>query len=377
MKAYLDNGATTRTDPRVVEAMKEYFTEEYGNPASLHSFGQRAKEGVEAARKYIASFINATPEEIVFTSGGTEADNLALFGVARRAPKGHIITSKIEHPAILEACSALEKQGHKITLLEVDEHGLVSPDALEKAITKSTVLVSIMMANNEIGTIQDIQAIGAVCKMHNVPFHTDAVQALGKLPIDVKAMNIDMLSASAHKLHGPKGVGLIYIRKGLKIEPLIYGGGHERGMRSGTSNTTGIIGFAKALELSKEPHQMAVLRDRLIKELLKLPDARLNGHPTKRLCNNVNVAFRYIEGEGMLLHLDAAGIAVSTGSACSSLSLKPSHVLLAIGLRPEDAHGSVRITLSKFTTEQEVDYFLENIEKIVRRLREMSPFGRK
>ncbi len=376
MRVYLDNGATTKTDPRVVQEMMPYFTEMYGNTASLHSFGQEAKEAVEKARGFIASFINAQPDEIVFTSGGTESDNIAIQGVARAlSTKGkHIITSKIEHPAVLEVCKHLEKEGYDVTYLDVDKHGLVNLEQLEKSIRKDTILVSIMFANNEIGTIQPIKGIGEICRKHGVYFHTDAVQALGKVPVDVKEMKIDLLSGSAHKIHGPKGVGLLYVRKGVKLAPIILGGGHEQGLRSGTTNTPGIVGFAKALELSKEPNNMLELRDRIINELLKIPETILNGHPTQRLPNNVNVCFKYIEGEAILLHLDQAGIAVSTGSACSSLKLQPSHVLTAIGLPPEIAHGSIRITLSKFTTEQEVDYFINNIKRIVHNLRELSPF---
>ena len=375
MKVYLDNGATTKTANEVIEAMKPYFEWEYGNPSSLHTFGQTAKEAVERARAHIGHYMNADAQEIVFTSGGTESDNTVIQGIAKEGD--HIITTKIEHPAILESCHEMEKRGIKVTYLDVDENGLVDPVNLENNITEKTKLVSIIMANNEIGTIQDMVRLGEVCKNHGIFFHTDAVQALGKVDINVKAMNIDFLSASAHKLHGPKGVGILFIRRGLKLRPLLHGGGHESGLRSGTSNTTGIIGFAKALDLAslEARAKMKELRDYLIEELLKLPDCRLNGHPTKRLPNNVNVAFKYIEGEGILLHLNEAGIAVSTGSACSSLSLKPSHVLLAIGLKPEDSHGSVRVTLSNYTTKEEIDYFLKHIKEIVTKLRALSPFG--
>ncbi len=374
MRVYLDNGATTRTAPEVLEAMKPFFLEEYGNPSSIHTFGQVAREAVENARSVISKSINADPKEIVFTSGGTESDNIAIQGVARALPGKHIITSSIEHPAVLETCKALEHKGYKVTYLKVNRFGLMDLGELENAITKDTILVTIVFANNEIGTIQQIREIGVICHKHNVYFHTDAVQALGKVPIDVKSMNIDLLSASAHKLHGPKGVGLLYVRKEVKLEPIVYGGGHERGIRSGTINTAGIVGFARAVELSEQPNNMVKLRDKLITELIKIPETFLNGHPTQRLPNNVNVSFKHIEGEGILLHLDARGIAVSTGSACSSLTLQPSHVLLAIGLRPEDAHGSIRITLSRYTTEEEIDYFLDSIAPIVKRLREMSPF---
>ncbi len=375
MRVYLDNGATSKTDERVVEAMLPYFTEDYGNPASLHTFGQTALEGVKKAREKLAKFINAEADEIIFTSGGTESDNMVIQGIAKEGD--HIITTKIEHPAILESCAAMEKRGVEVTYLDVDNEGYVKPEVLKSAIKKNTKLVSIMMANNEIGTIQDMEKLGAICKEKGVLFHTDAVQAVGKVSIDVKAMNIDLLSASGHKIHGPKGIGILYVKNGIKVRPLIFGGGHESGMRSGTSNTTGIIGFAKAIELCNvDVKEMVRLRDKIIDSLLELPDSRLNG-PKDRLPNNVNVAFKYIEGEGILLHLDGAGIAVSTGSACSSLSLKPSHVLLAIGLKPENSHGSVRITLSRYNTEAEVDYFLKELRGVITKLRALSPFGGK
>ncbi len=379
MRVYLDNGATTRTAPEVVKAMEPYFTEMYGNANSLHSFGEEARSAVDKSRSCIAEFIKAAADDIIFTSGGTESDNIAIQGVATalRDRGNHIITSKIEHPAVLETCRALEKQGYKVTYLDVDRYGFVDLQQLEESITKQTILVTIMFANNEIGTIQPVARIGEICHKHNVYFHTDAVQALGKLPIDVKKLKIDMLSASAHKLHGPKGIGFLYKRKGVKLKPIIYGGGHEFGLRSGTTNTTGIVGFAKALQLCEQPSRMTELRDKLIKELLKIPDTILNGHPTERLPNNVNVTFKFIEGESLLLMLDRYGIAVSTGSACSSHKLEPSHVLLAIGLKPEEAHGSLRITLSRYTTEEEIDYFIDKVKKVVNELRELSPFKSK
>jgi len=379
MRVYLDNGATTRTTPEVVKAMEPYFTEMYGNANSLHSFGEEARSAVDKSRSCIAEFIKAAADDIIFTSGGTESDNIAIQGVATalRDRGNHIITSKIEHPAVLETCRALEKQGYKVTYLDVDRYGFVDLQQLEESITKQTILVTIMFANNEIGTIQPVARIGEICHKHNVYFHTDAVQALGKLPIDVKKLKIDMLSASAHKLHGPKGIGFLYKRKGVKLKPIIYGGGHEFGLRSGTTNTTGIVGFAKALQLCEQPSRMTELRDKLIKELLKIPDTILNGHPTERLPNNVNVTFKFIEGESLLLMLDRYGIAVSTGSACSSHKLEPSHVLLAIGLKPEEAHGSLRITLSRYTTEEEIDYFIDKVKKVVNELRELSPFKSK
>ena len=378
MQVYLDNAATTKVDDEVLKAMESFFTKQYANPASLHEFGQKVKEEIDKARKFIAGFINARAEEIVFTSGGTESDNTALIGVAEAMKnKGnHIITSKIEHPAILRTCDYLAKKGFRITYLNVDKFGMVDLDELNDAINDETILVSIMSANNEIGTIQPIGKIGEICERKNVYFHTDAVQALGKVPIDVKAMNIDLLSASAHKIHGPKGIGFLYVRKGVKILPLIHGGDQESGLRSGTTNAPGIIGMAKAMELMNQPNDMERLRDKMINELLRIPNSVLNGHPNIRLSNNVNVAFKYIEGESILLYLSDNGIAVSTGSACSSLSLKPSHVLIAIGMKPEDAHGSIRITLSRFTTEQEIDYAIEKITGTVQKLRKLSPFGK-
>jgi cysteine desulfurase len=370
MKAYLDNAATTMTAPEVLKAMEPYFLQEYGNPASLHTMGQKAKESVEKARASIARVINAEPEDIVFTSGGTEADNLAIKGIKTK----HIITSKVEHPAVLQACAALEKQGSKITYLDVDQEGSVNLEQLRAEIVESTGLVTIMAANNEIGTIMPLEEIGGICKAKGVPFHTDAVQGLGKMPIDVKAMNISMLSASAHKLHGPKGIGFLFVKKGIKLEPLIHGGGHERGMRSGTANPPGIIGMAKALQLMQNQNNMAELRDLLIRGLLQIPGSRLNGPKASRLCNNVNVAFKHIEGESILLLLDQAGISVSTGSACSSLSLKPSHVLLSIGLRPEDSHGSIRYSLSRYTTKEEIEYTIMHTKRVVEQLRRLSPF---
>jgi cysteine desulfurase len=379
MQVYLDNAATTKIDEKVLEAMKPYFLEKYANASSLHEMGQEAKDAVDKARKFIAGFINANPDEIIFTSGGTESDNLALIGIAEalKSKGNHIITSKIEHPAVLETCRYLEEKGMKITYIGVDKYGVVNIEELKSAITDNTILASIMFANNEIGTIQPIAEIGKICAKKNIYFHTDAVQALGKVPIDVNAMGITMLSASAHKVHGPKGIGFLYVKKGTKIKPIIHGGGHEHGLRSGTTNTTGIIGFVKALELMNEPHEMEILRDKIIKELTKIPDSILNGHPTARLSNNVNISFKYIEGESMLLYLSDNGIFVSTGSACSSLSLKPSHVLSAIGLRPEDGHGSIRISLSRYTTEKEVDYAIEKIKEVVEKLRKLSPLGKR
>ncbi len=385
---YLDNAATTPMDERVIQEVNKHFKETYGNSMSLHSVGQKAARLLIKCRESIASLINAERDDIFFTSSGTEADNIAIFGVTNKNQKrgNHIITSEIEHHAVGNPGKEMGKRGFKITTLPVNNHGLIDLDELEGAITEKTILISIMFANNEIGTIQPIKEIGKIAKKHNVIFHTDAVQAFGKVPIDVNDMNIDLLSASAHKLYGPKGVGMLYIRnKGVKdgwgkfIEPIMYGGGHERGMRPSTVNTPGIAGFAKAAELAKEElepemERQIKLRDKIIKWVIEnIEDSFLNGHPTKRLPNNVNLGFKYVEGESIVLDLDMDGIATSTGSACSSESLDPSHVLLAIGLKPEEAHGSLRVSLGRFTTEKEVEYFLERLPPVIERLRKMSP----
>jgi cysteine desulfurase len=380
MRIYLDNGATTRTDPQVVKSMLPYFTEKYGNASSLHEFGRDAKEALERAREIVANKINASPEEIIFTSGGSESDNLALKGVAYiNKEKKHIITSKIEHPAVLSTCKELESEGFKVSYLNVDEEGFVNLEELKSLITDKTALVSIMHANNEIGVIQPIGEIAKICKKHKVLFHTDAIQSFTKVPIDVKKQGIDLISFSSHKIHGPKGVGALFIRRGVKIKKQIFGGHHEFDLRAGTENIPGIVGFAKAVELANKEHiaQMTKLRDKLIDEITRqIPDVKLNGSMDKRLCNNVNLSFRYIEGESLLLHLDMKGIAVSTGSACSSQSLEPSHVLMAIGLEPEIAHGSIRFTLSRYTKEQEIDYTVKNLKEVVENLRKISPLTR-
>ncbi|MBS1267075.1 MAG: Cysteine desulfurase IscS 2 [Candidatus Woesearchaeota archaeon] len=377
MKVYLDNGATTKVDPEVVNAMKLYFLEKYGNASSLHSYGQQAKKALNNSRKVIAKIINADPEEIIFTSGGTESDNIALRGLADANKKkgNHIITSKIEHHAIIRTCQDLEKQGFKVTYLDVSEKGFVDPKDVEAAITKNTILVSIMHANNEIGTIQPISEIAAICREKGVYFHTDAVQSFTKVKIDVKKMNIDLASFSSHKIHGPKGVGAIYIKKGTKVNSLVTGGAHEFGKRAGTENVAGIVGFAKAASILNKDHleKMTTLRDELINELLKIPHVQLNGSKQKRLCNNANLRFNLIEGEAMLIHLDMNGIAVSTGSACSSHELKVSHVLKAIGLSHDVAHGSIRFTLSKYTTKKEIDYTIDKVKEVVLKLRKISP----
>ena len=378
---YLDNAATTQVYPEVLEAMNPYFTEYYGNPSSIYSFAGEANKAVAKARETLADLIHAKAEEIYFTGGGSESDNWALKATAEAyGDKGkHIITTKIEHHAILHTCEYLEKKGYEVTYLGVDEYGSVRLDELEKAIRPDTILISVMTANNEIGTIQPIEEIGQIAKKHGVLFHTDAVQAFGHIEIDVEKMNIDMLSASGHKINGPKGIGLMYIRKGVKIRSFIHGGAQERSRRAGTHNVPGIVGFAKAAELAKASlgNRIAYeteLRDYLIERVLKeIPYSRLNGERQKRLPNNTNFCFQYIEGESLLILLDQKGICGSSGSACTSGSLDPSHVLLAIGLPHEIAHGSLRLTLSEKTTKEEIDFTIDELKKIVDRLRSMSP----
>ena len=378
---YMDYAATTPTDKRVIEAMLPYFGEIYGNPSSLHAFGQEAKAAVEAAREKIASFLGADPAEIVFTSGGTESDNFAIKGVAyaNRKKGDQIITSAIEHSAVLETCRFLEKEGFRVTTLPVDAEGLVDPADLAAAITDKTILISIMHANNEIGTIQPIAEIAALARERGVIFHTDAVQSFGQLPFTADEPPVDLLSATAHKLYGPKGVGLLYIRKGTRIAPFMHGGEQERGRRSSTLNVPGIVGFGKAVELAgtslaEEAARLTNLRDRFISGLYdRLDGIRLNGHPTRRLPNNINFSAARVEGEGMLLSLDMLGIACSTGSACSSSSVEKSHVLTAIGLPEEFSHGSLRMTLGRFTKESDIDTVLETLPQVVGRLRSLSP----
>ena len=378
---YLDNAATTQVYPEVLEAMTPFFTEYYGNPSSIYTFAGKASEAVNKARGIMAQGINARADEIYFTGGGSESDNWALKATAEAyQDKGkHIITTKIEHHAILHTCEYLEKKGFEVTYLDVDEYGMVKLDELKKAIRPDTILISVMTANNEIGTIQPIAEIGAIAKEHGILFHTDAVQAFGHIPIDVEAMHIDMLSASGHKLNGPKGVGLMYIRKGVKIRSFIHGGAQERQRRAGTHNVPGIVGFGKAAELAfadmdKRIAYETKLRDHLIERVLnEIPYARLNGEREKRLPNNANFCFRFIEGESMLILLDQQKICASSGSACTSGSLDPSHVLLAIGLPHEIAHGSLRITLSEKTTKEEIDFTVDRLKEIIERLRGMSP----
>lgn len=380
-KVYLDNAATTALSPKVLEQMMPYLTTIYGNPSSPHSFGQEARKGVDHARDQVAKALNALPEEIIFTGCGTESDNTVLFGVTERyAKKGnHIITTNVEHHAILHTCEALEKRGVEVTYLPVDENGMVTAEQVANAITDKTILVSIMFANNEVGTIMPIAEIGKVCRERGVLFHTDAVQAVGHVPIDVKAMNIDMLSLSAHKFHGPKGVGALYMKKGIRLPSYVMGGAQERNRRAGTENVAGIVGLGAAIALATQTLEesaarMTKLRDKLIAGIAqRIPEVKLNGHPTMRLPNNVNYSIKYIEGESILLMLDMNGIAASSGSACTSGSLDPSHVLLALGLSHEVAHGSVRLTLSDETTEEDIDYVLDVLPKVAERLRAMSP----
>lgn len=382
---YMDNSATTPVKKEVLEEMLPYFTEKYGNPSSVYSLGSQSKVAVEEAREKIAKAIGANPREIFFTAGGSEADNWAIKGVAyaNRKKGNHIITSKIEHHGILHTCEYLEKQGFKVTYLDVDEYGVVDLEQLKESITDETILISIMFANNEIGTIQPIEEIGRIAKEREVYFHTDAVQAVGHVKIDVDRSNIDMLSMAAHKFYGPKGIGALYIRQGVKIDPLISGGGQERNRRAGTENVPGIVGMGKAIELAcknmdKKNEKLISLRERLIKGIFDNIDyVRLNGHPTQRLPGNVNMCFEFIEGESLLLSLDMEGIACSSGSACTSGTLDPSHVLLAIGLPHEIAHGSLRLSLGEFNTEEEVDYVVEKLVEIVSRLRAMSPLYEK
>lgn len=384
-RIYLDYAATTPCDPQVLKAMEPYFFEKFGNPSSIHSFGQEAKGAIEEAREKLASFLGAKADEIIFTSGGTESNNFAVQGVAyAQANKGnHIITTAIEHHAITETCKFLEKRGFKVTYVGVDKNGLVSPADIKKAITDKTILVSVMHANNEIGTIQPIAEIGKIAKELNIYFHTDAIQTTGHIPTNVNDLNIDLLSLSAHKFYGPKGVGALYVRKGTRIERFLHGGDQEKGRRASTHNTPGIVGLGKAIELCLDKMQDEAefqmrLRDRLIKEIQeKISDVYLNGHPQQRLPNNVNVSIKYIEGESILLNLDMLGIAASTGSACTSTSLEPSHVLLAIGLPHEIAHGSLRLTLGRWTKEEDVSYLLEHLPAVVEKLRQMSPLYEK
>ncbi len=378
---YLDNAATTKVDHEVFEAMKPFFEEEYGNPSSAYTFAGKTAGKVEEAREQVAKFLGASPSEIFFTGGGSESDNWAIKGIAdSQSAKGkHIITTKIEHHAVLHTCEFLEKHGYEVTYLDVDETGLVDPAVFEAAIRPDTILATIMFANNEIGTIEPIAELGRIAHEHGILFHTDAVQAFGHVPINVAEMNIDMLSASGHKINGPKGVGMLYIKKGIRISSLIHGGSQEKGKRAGTTNSAGIIGFAKATELCEKKMADRIvyeskLRDHLIdRVLVEIPYTRVNGNREHRLSNNTSFCFRFIEGESLLILLDQYGICASSGSACTSGSLDPSHVLLAIGLPHEIAHGSVRLTLSEDTTMEDIDYTVDSLKEIVDRLRSMSP----
>jgi cysteine desulfurase len=381
MKVYFDNSATTRVDPQVLEAMLPFFGERYGNASSLHQFGKEAYAAVQAARERVANAMGAHRDEIVFTSGGTESDNIAIqgFAYANRDKGNHIITSTIEHHAVLHTCQFLESQGFRVTYLPVNEDGLVSVTALKEAMDRDTILVTIIAANNEIGTLQPVRKIGEIARESGAAFHTDAVQAFTKMPLNVDNDNIDMLSISAHKFHGPKGVGALYVRNGLRIRPLMYGGGHEKGLRSSTENVSGIVGMGKAVEIAIENmgddvETMRSLRERVIDGVLNdVTGSYLNGHREKRLCNNAHFRFDFIDGESLVLELDEAGIATSTGSACSTKSRDPSHVLTAIGLKPEFARGSLRVSLSRMSTSEETDYFLKEILGAVGKLRSISP----
>jgi len=380
-RIYLDYAATTPTHPEVLKVMLPYFTDAFGNPSSIHSFGQEAKEAIEKARNQVAALIGAKSEEIVFTGSGTEADNFALKGVAlaNQGKGNHIITSSIEHHAVLETCKFLEKQGFSVTYLPVDGYGMVDPGGVKKAITVKTILISVMHANNEVGTVEPIAEIGNIAREAEIYLHTDAVQTAGHIPVDVNKLNVDLLSISAHKLYGPKGIGALYIRKGTKVSSFMHGGDQERGKRASTENVPAIVGFGKAAEIAQremleEAQKLTVLRDQLIEGILKsIEHTQLNGHPVMRLPNNVNVSVDYVEGESMLLNLDLAGICASTGSACSSSALEPSHVLVAMGLPHLQAHGSLRFTSGKWTTEEEINQVLNVLPGIVSKLRAMSP----
>ncbi len=374
---YLDNAATTKVDEEVLKTMLPYFTEKYGNASSVHAFGQEAKNALEKSRKIIANSIGANTREIFFTSGGTEGNNLALKGLffSNCPKKNHIITTKIEHDCVLNTCKWLETQGAKVTYLNVDKEGFVNPEDVKSAINDKTLLVTIIHGNNEIGTIQDLEKIGKICKEKKVLFHTDACQSFTKVDINVKKMNLDLITLNSHKIHGPKGVGALYIKDGIILTPLFHGGGHERKIRSGTENVSGIVGFAKAVEIanSKDVKKMKELRDYFIEHLLKITSVTLNGARKDRLCNNINVSFNNIEGEAIGGYLENEGIYTSTGSACASHSLESSHVLKAMGLEPLQANSSIRISISKYTTKDEIDHVLEKLTKIVEKLRKISP----
>jgi len=384
-RIYMDHAATTPVDPEVVQAMLPYFTRYFGNASSLHSFGREAYDAMENARANIAKLIRAEKEEIVFTAGGTESDNIAIKGIAfkNRLRGKHIITSPIEHPAVMETCTYLETLGFRISYVPVDSYGVVDLSELEKAVTEETILISIQHANNEIGTIQNIEAVGEIANKKDVYFHTDAVQSTGKIPIDVGKANVDLLSIASHKFHGPKGVGALYVRKGVALNPLVHGGGQEKGLRSSTENIPGIVGFGKAAEIvyarmTPDRERVSAIRDRIIRNVLKqIPLSYLNGHPTQRLPNNASFRFEGVEGESLVLSLDGKGVAASTGSACSSKKLRPSHVLMAIGLNEVQAHGSLRLTLGRENTEVEVSYVIKVLPEVVSKMRAISPLWQK
>jgi cysteine desulfurase len=376
-RIYLDHGATTSVAKEVIEEMKLYFDKKFGNASSLHNFGIEAREGLEKARGIISKKLNGKNYKIIFTSGGTESNNFALKGIAfaNKNKGNHIITTRVEHACIMESCKWLEGQGFRITYLNVDNEGFVKLDELEKAITKETILVSVIHGNNEIGTINPLRKIGDICREKGIYFHTDACQSFTKVPIDLEKDNVDLITINSHKIFGPKGVGALVIKNNVKITPLLHGGGHEAGYRSGTENVSGIVGFAKAVEIMNEEkiEYMRKLRDKLIKGILEIENSKLNGSRENRLCNNANLSFEYIEGESLVLHLDDKGIAASTGSACSSRKLEPSHVLLAIGLSPVEAHGSLRLTTGIYNTKEEIEYTIESVKQCVERLRKISP----
>ncbi|MBW2979087.1 cysteine desulfurase NifS [Candidatus Woesearchaeota archaeon] len=381
-RIYLDNAATTHVAKEVLEAMMPYFSEKFGNASSLHSFGRETRDAVENSREKISKKLNAKEHKIIFTSGGTEANNLALKGVAfaNREKGKHIITTKIEHDCVLNACKWLEKNGFEVTYLNVDKEGFIDLNELENAIRNDTIIVSIMHANNEIGTIADLKAVGEICKAKGVYFHSDTCQSFCKVPIDLKSFPVDLLTINAHKIYGPKGVGALVIGEGVKIDPLLHGGGHELGLRSGTENVPGIVGFAKAIDVIKEKdiEHMKRLSDKLIEGFSAIEESWLNGPKgDKRLCNNVNFTFRFIEGESLLLYLDSKGIAASTGSACSTRAVEPSHVLTAIGLSAADAHGSLRFSVGKDNTEDEIKYVIDVVKESVESLRKISPLTKK
>lgn len=380
---YLDHSATTPVRPEVLAAMLPYFADKFGNASSVHRYGHEARMAVDLAREKVASLIGATPREIIFTSGGTEADNLAIRGIARAMQdKGnHFITSQIEHHAVLHTFELLEREGYKVTYVPCDKYGMIDPEDIRKSITGSTVLISVMHGQNEVGTIEPISEIGKIAREHAILFHSDAVQSAGKIPIDVNDLGVDLLTLSSHKIYGPKGVGALFVRKGTRLTPQATGGAHERGLRAGTENVPGIVGFGEACHLAQtglpqEAQRLSRLRDKLIQGLLtNIPEAVLNGHPSKRLPHNVNISVKHVEGEAMLLNLDLLGVAASSGSACTSGSLEPSHVLLAMGLPHETAHGSLRMTLGRSTSEEDIDYVIKILPPIVERLRSMSVFG--